>query len=361
MNYLKRQRRLLEILDSKSQHAFLIKKKQNISYLVGCKGDDAVLFISRKGNFLITDSRYKEEYKENIVNASLEIVKSGSSLNDIVYAVANSTKSKKVCFESDNFSYKDYLSLKKTLKHIKLVALDGIVESLRVIKDKEEIGYIKDACRYGCKIMDYALRIVEPSKSELFTKNRIEKFILDNGLSKADFDIIVASGRNASKPHASVSSKIIRKGEMVVIDLGAKNYGYNSDLTRTIFLGRIDRKFYKLYNIVQDAQRFAIDRVKAGIKASYIDNISRNYIAGKGMRKYFLHSLGHGVGLETHERPRISTTSKDILAKDMVITIEPGIYIPKWGGVRIEDVVQVKEDGCEILTERCVRGHGDRN
>lgn len=147
---------------------------------------------------------------------------------------------------------------------------------------------------------------------------------------------------------------------MVVIDLGAMDYGYNSDLTRTVFLGRIERKYSLVYQTVFDAQKKAIEAVRAGIRANLIDNISRQYIRDKGFGRYFTHSLGHGVGLETHERPAVSRRSKALLEKGMTITIEPGIYIPGWGGVRIEDTLLVTEKGCEILTGGCGKDNAGR-
>ena len=228
-----------------------------------------------------------------------------------------------------------------------------MVESLRMIKDKDEIRHITEACKKGCEVMDYALKIAKPPLTEGSIKDKVEVYIAENRIKKAGFDIIVASGKNASMPHASVSGKNIIKGEMVIIDLGTMNYGYNSDLTRTIFLDKINGKYSRIYNIVLDAQKKAIENIKPGIKAKYIDNISRQYISEKGLGRYFVHSLGHGIGLETHEKPHISRNSNAILEKGMTITIEPGVYIPGWGGVRIEDVVLVTKKGCRILTKTC--------
>ncbi|MBU4457716.1 MAG: Xaa-Pro peptidase family protein [Candidatus Omnitrophica bacterium] len=355
MNYLQRQHKLKKLLDSNHLDALLIRKKQNIAYLTGIRGDDSILLISKKKNYLITDSRYKEEYKKGLKNCSLEIAGSGETGHIISYAIeaiAKKTRSRRIGFESNNFSHAAYAGLKKRLKRRALRPVTGMVESLRMIKDKDEIACIRKACQDGCEIMNYGVRSARPLLRESELRQRIESYIAKKNLKRADFEMIIASGRNASMPHASCSSRKIRKREMVVIDLGAMNYGYNSDLTRTVFLGKIDRTYSRIYSIVKHAQKKAIEAIRPGIKASYIDHISRQYISLKGLGKYFIHSLGHGIGLETHEGPRLSKKSKDILKKNMTVTVEPGIYIPGWGGVRIEDVALVTNKGCEVLTKR---------
>jgi len=349
MNYIGRQKKLVKSLESKSLDAFLVRKKQNISYLTGTKGEDAVLFVSRRENVLITDSRYKEEYSRTAKNSQLALINNGG-LYGAVQEIAKKTRSRRIGFESNNFSYLEYRKLKKKINSAVLMPMDGMVEALRMIKEKSEVSCIKTACRYGLEVMDYALKTIRPSLSEAMIKQKIESYIIKKGIQRADFDIIVASGKNASMPHGKVSKKHVRKGEMVVIDLGAMNYGYNSDLTRTVFLGKINRKYSAVYKIVSDAQKRAIENIRPGVKVCNIDTISRQYISDKGLGKYFIHSLGHGIGLEPHERPSVSKNSSLRLEKNMTITIEPGVYIPGWGGVRVEDVVLVTEDGCEVLT-----------
>ena len=350
MNYLQRQHKLKKLLDSNHINALLIRKRQNIDYLTGVRGDDSMLFVSKKKNYLITDSRYKEAYKKGLKGCSLEIVDSGG-LGQRVEAIAKKTRSKRIGFESNNFSHAAYAGLKKKLRRMALRPVCGLVEILRMIKDKDEIALIRKACQDGCEIMNYGLRTARPLLRESELRQKIESYIAKKDLKLADFEMIIASGRNASMPHASCSSRKIRKKEMVVMDLGAMNYGYNSDLTRTVFLGKIDRIYLRIYNIVKDAQKKATEAIRPGVKASYIDHISRQYITLKGLGKYFIHSLGHGIGLETHEGPRLSKNSKDVLRENMTVTVEPGIYIPGWGGVRLEDVALVTGKGCEVLTK----------
>lgn len=353
MNYIQRQRKLKDLLSSKSLDALIIRKRQNISYLTGCQGEDAILFFSAGGNFLLTDARYKEEYLASINNCRLKIVGANEAYLELK-RIAGKTRSKRIGFESSGVTYSEFAYLKRNLKNKKLVPLKDAVETLRMIKDDGEIRRIKEACKTGCAVMNHAVMSVRPSVSENAVKNRIKSYISKRGIRQAGFDVIVASGRNASKPHGSGSDKIIKRGEMVIIDLGTMDRGYNSDLTRTVFLGRIERKYSHVYDVVLGAQKKAIEQIRPGLKADYIDNISRQYILNRGFGKFFIHSLGHGIGLEVHEKPRISKNNDTILEKNMVITVEPGIYIPGWGGVRIEDVVLVTRNGCEVLTKRAL-------
>lgn len=352
MDHIARQKRLLKIMEAESLDALLVRKKQNISYLTGIKGEDAILFVSHQKTFLVAGRMYREEYARSSKNYTFKAI-DDIGLSASIDKISNETRSARIGFESNTFSYSGYLDLKKSLKKKALVPVNALVENLRAIKDAREIKYIRKACEDASGVMEYAFKAVGISTKERFAKNAIEAYMTKKGLIKASFDIIVASGKNASMPHATASRKNIRKGEMVIIDLGTMNYDYNSDLTRTHFLGRIDREYLRVYNIVLDAQKKAIESIKPGIEAKYIDNISRQYISDKGFGRYFIHSLGHGIGLETHEKPHISKNSMDILEENMTMTVEPGVYIPGWGGVRIEDVVLITKHRCEVLTEGC--------
>lgn len=359
MNYSLRQNKLSKILASKKLDALLIRKKQNISYLTGTRGEDSILFFSGRENCLITNALYKGEYSGLVKNCRLAAVEN-NAVYEYIGKLSRKMRCSKIGFESGNFTYSQFAALKKCLKNKNVVPLADAVESLRMVKDDDELDCIRLSCKTGCNVMNYALKSVRSSVSEVWVRNRIESYMAKKGIRKADFDIIVASGINASMPHAAPSEKKIRNGEMVVIDLGTMNYGYNSDLTRTVFLGRIDRKSRHIYQIVSDAQKKAIENVRPGIQARYIDKIARHYISEKGLGRYFIHSLGHGIGLETHERPRLSVNNTILLEKNMTITVEPGVYIPGLGGIRIEDVVLVTEDGHEIVTRGCNHFHADR-
>jgi len=359
MSYIDRQNKLIAYLKKESIDAFLIKKKENIAYLTGSRGEDAIFFVSPKKNILITDSRYKEEYEKSAKRCSVSIVKNKNP-REIIIETCAETRSSLVGFEADNFTYQDYINLKKRFGKIRLTPLTHIIENLRMVKDESEIRNMRQACKYGTQLMNYAVKAAKPGVSENSVKRAIEAYALKNNFSLAGFDIIVASGANSSMPHAAASNKIIKKQEMVTLDLGAMHCGYNSDLTRTVFLGKISRKYLHIYNIVLAAQSVAIEILKPGVYAKDIDAVSRRYISDRGMGSFFLHSLGHGIGRETHEIPAISQNSEIKLEKGMIITIEPGIYIPGWGGVRIEDDVVITKNGCEVLTKGAVK-HAGRN
>ena len=351
-DFLPRMYKLSDILTSKKLDAFLIRKRQNIAYLTGTRGEDSILFFSGGENRLIANALYKAEYSGSIKNCRLDII-GNNRIYDYIEKLSREAHCRRIGFESGNFAYSQFAALKKALRNKKLVPLDGAIESLRMIKDDYELECIKDSCETGCKVMNYATQSLRPSVSEVWVRDRIEAYMAQKGIRRADFDIIVASGINASMPHAPASEKKIRNGEMVVIDLGTMNYGYNSDLTRTVFLGRIDRKSLSIYRVVSDAQEKAIEKIRPGVQAKYIDSIARQYISQKGLGKYFIHSLGHGIGMETHEKPRLSINNSQLLEKNMTITVEPGVYVPGLGGIRIEDVVLVTEHGHEILTKGC--------
>jgi Xaa-Pro aminopeptidase len=357
MSHIARQRKLTAHLKKKSIDAFLVRKKENIAYLTGARGEDAVLFVRAGGNVLITDSRYEEEYKKSAEKCSVRIAKN-KNLPEIIAETCIETRSKNIGFEADSFTYQAYINLKTRLGKRKLIPLTQVVENLRVLKDKGEIQCIRQACKYGAQLMNYAIKIAKPGAGENSVKRMIEAYALKNDICPASFDIIVASGANASMPHAAASEKRIKRQEMVTIDLGAMYFSYNSDLTRTVFLGRINHKYLRVYNIVLASQSIAIENLKPGVYAKDIDAVSRQYISNRGMGSFFIHNLGHGIGRETHESPAISKNSKIKLEKDMVITIEPGIYIPGWGGVRIEDTVLITENGCEVLTKGAVKYAG---
>jgi len=359
MKYKDRQKKLIKFLINEPLDAFLVRKKENIAYLTGARGEDSILFVSPGKNILITDSRYEEEYKKSAIKCSVRVTKA-KDMGRVITEACAETNSRSIGFEADHFTYQGYLGLKKLLGNKKLVPLTSAVENIRVIKDTSEIRDIRQACKDGARLMNHAVKITKPGKSENSVKRGIEAYAFKNNIELAGFDIIVASGKNSSMPHAVASDKVISRSDMIIIDLGAMYSGYNSDLTRTVFLGKISHKYLHIYTIVLASQNIAIESLKPGVYAKDVDAVSRQYISDRGMGSFFLHSLGHGIGRETHEIPAISQNSKARLEEGMIVTVEPGIYIPGWGGVRIEDTVLITKNGCEVLTKGAVK-HAGRN
>jgi Xaa-Pro aminopeptidase len=236
-------------------------------------------------------------------------------------------------------------------RRIRWVASPGAMGQLRVIKDQVEIRALRRAGHLAVRGFAYLRKNARPGMRECDLAAEFEWFIRKHGATKAAFDSIVASGENASYPHYITGSRILRKNDVVLCDLGAQVDGYCSDLTRTFFLGRISPLGRKMFETVARAQRGAIEAVKPGLKAAQIDRVARDEIERAGYGRRFIHSTGHGVGVEVHEAPWVGPTSREILAPGMIITVEPGIYLQGWGGVRIEDTLLVTRSGCEILTK----------
>ena len=253
----------------------------------------------------------------------------------------------RILFE-ESLSYARYLSF---INAINASFVSTNIDHLRMIKDEEEIRNIKKATNIASKCYNHILDFVKPGMKEITVSNEMIRYMKEEGASKEAFDFIVASGKRGAMPHGTASNKTIKEGEFVTLDYGCVYNGYCSDITRSFMVGEASKEMKKIYNIVKKAQMLAVKAVKAGVRASDIDKVARDYITSKGYGKYFSHSTGHGVGIEVHDPIAISKNSDLVLEENMVITIEPGIYIPSLGGIRIEDDVLVNKDGCEILTK----------
>ncbi|MBI3584748.1 MAG: aminopeptidase P family protein [Nitrospinae bacterium] len=246
--------------------------------------------------------------------------------------------------------YSTYQELHSKLNSASLTPVKNIVEDVRMVKEPSEIEFIKKAIGIIDRAFKRMKKIVKAGSKENEIAIEMEYQLRKEGAEGIPFDIIVASGERGALPHGIASDKIIKDGELVILDFGSRYMGYNSDCTRTLSVGRLDERQKDIYSIVLDAQREAIKSIKPGLKASEIDSKARQFIIEKGYGENFGHSTGHGVGLEVHENPRIAEGQDDIIKEGMVFTIEPGVYIHGWGGVRIEDMVLVTKEGCEVLT-----------
>ena len=261
--------------------------------------------------------------------------------------VANQVMSmgiKSLGFEKDHVTYASYELYKHALQ-ADLVPLSGLVEKIRLIKTEEEITIIKAACRIADEAFEHIVTYIKPGMTELEVSNELEFFMRKLGATSSSFDTIVASGVSSALPHGVATDKVIEIGDFVTLDFGAVYNGYISDTTRTLAVGEPSEKLKEIYQVVLDAQLLALEKVKPGMTGKEADAIARDYIASKGYGEAFGHSLGHGIGLEVHEGPGLSFRSDIVLEPGMVITIEPGIYLPNIGGVRIEDDALVTENG----------------
>jgi Xaa-Pro aminopeptidase len=252
--------------------------------------------------------------------------------------------------ESTHVTVDQHQQWTEAVESLELVPTKDLVEDLRIVKDAEELAFIRRAVELSDAAFTHITQWLEPGVTESAVAWELEAFMRAHGADDIAFPLIVASGPNAAMPHAHPSDREIREGEPIVMDLGARVGGYCSDLTRTICLGEPDGMLRRIYSIVLGAQEAAEYAMRAGLKGSTVDAITRDLIEAAGHGEHYGHGLGHGVGLAVHEGPRASRTSEDVLQAGMVVTVEPGIYVEGWGGVRIEDLVVVREQGIEILT-----------
>jgi Xaa-Pro aminopeptidase len=342
--------KILNRLKEEGLDGIILSNLSNISYLVGFNASDAYLLLSTKGSVYFTDSRYTQEVGLKL-KKPFSLKQINGSFFSCIAASALEIGLKKIGFEERYMPYAEYKKVKEVLKgQAYLIPTVNIVETLRQFKSSEEILKIKKALEITALSLDFTRSFIKPGIKELEVAAELERFIRYKGAQASAFDIIVASGPNSAYPHHRPTQRKLADGEPVLIDLGVDYSGYKSDLTRVFFLGKINNLGRKIYDIVLCAQGKAIKKIKAGEEIAKIDALSRNYIALKGYSKFFIHSLGHGIGLETHEAPSVSSHNDGLLKEGMVFTVEPGVYLPGKFGIRIEDMVLVTKKGCEVLS-----------
>jgi len=348
---IKRLRKLRTLIAEKGLDALLLSQPENLRYLSGFTGSGWLL-ISGRNAILATDFLYVEQAKGE--SPDFEIIRIKGELHDWLPGLVSDLGWHKLGFEANLISYDGYHKLGEAIKtkqvNLELIPTTGTVEQLRSIKEPEELGFITKAVELADAAFEQAKAIIRPGITEKEIAWEIEKFLRPKGSEGIPFEIIVASGPNSALPHARPTEKTIRSGEPVLIDMGARISGYCSDLSRTLFLGRANKTFQEIYNIVLKAQTTAMERIESAMDASQADRLARSVVEQAGYGDAFGHGLGHGVGLAVHEFPRLGLSSSDSLADGMVFTIEPGIYFAGQGGVRIEDMVVLENGKARVLT-----------
>lgn len=333
-------------IEEKGLDALLVTQAENRLYLSGFSGSAGALIITSDKSVLATDSRYTEQAA--IESSSFEIRRIRSEIDKWLPDLLKEFNIKRMGFESTDLSYFTYRKMKEALdkngNSVQLIPADGLVEELRIVKEEEEIRNLKKAAALADMAFEHLCSVINPGMTEKEAAWEMEKFMRENGSQPIPFELIVASGPDSALPHAKPTSKAIAEGEPIVIDIGAKTGFYCSDMTRTICLGKPPDKFNKIYDIVLGAQLAAMATIEPGMSGDRADSMARAVINEAGYGEAFGHGLGHGIGLALHENPRLGQNSQDILQDQMVFTIEPGIYIPGWGGIRIEDTV-ILENG----------------
>jgi len=344
--------RLNKLVEDFSRHknidALLIINDSNIRYLTQFPASESWLLVTKTKVFYITDSRYILEARQGLKGI---IVKQYSHMHCATLCeLCKQYKIKRLGFDERHTSYALWKKLKEFFpRKPKLIAATGLVESLREVKDEGEIAQIQNCLKLHFKAIDFMKKVVKPGLTERQVALKLEDFVKSNG-AEFSFPPIIASGPNSCFPHAKATDRVICNNEGVLLDFGIDFNGYKSDLTRNIFLGRIAPRVKQVLGALTLAQREAISLIKPGVSSALIDAQARKVLRKFGLAKYFGHSLGHGVGLDIHEAPRLSSQSTGILEAGMIVTVEPGVYIPGQFGIRVEDMVLVTKEGCEVLS-----------
>jgi len=344
---MSRLQQMRQQMQNKNIDAYVVMRPENGRYLSGFTGGETTLYITVEKAFLLTDFRYIEQAK--VQAPDFEIIEVG--LDHFASLAEIGQQAQRVGFEGDFITYVDFGKLKDAFSHMELLSLPDLVSHLRSVKDDSEIKLIRQAVKIADYAFDEVLKTIEIGQSEEEIGLNLEFSMRRAGASGGSFDFIVASGVRSAMPHGTASSKRVQSGEFLTMDFGAIYQGYCSDITRTVFIGDLEDKHRDVYETVLAAQRAGIQAVAPGRSGKEVDAVARAIIEKAGYGDYFGHGLGHSVGLAIHEGPNLNKREERMLEPGMVVTVEPGIYIPDWGGVRIEDIVLVTESGCEVLTQ----------
>lgn len=346
----KRLKRVRHSLEAAGANALLETHPANVYYLSGFTGDSGMLLVEPLSVTLFTDGRFTIQARAEAPGVRTQIHR-GGSLMAPVGAYLRRRSRLRVAVAPARVSLAGWTALKKAAgKGARWLAVDGLVDQHRAVKDESEIDRIRDAARVGSEVMEETIRLVRPGVTELDLAAEIGYRMRRKGASGESFEAIVAAGPRSALPHARPTARQIGRNELVVLDLGAILRRYCSDLTRTVYVGSAPSRVRKWYQAVLEAQSAARDVVKAGITTGAVDAAARGLLQRKGLGRYFVHSTGHGIGLEIHEDPRLARGQKRLLETGNVITLEPGVYVEGVGGIRIEDDVLVTSRGAEILT-----------
>jgi len=349
MNYSTRLDALRRALPRLKCDALVISELTNIRYLCGFTGTAGMIVVTGNKAYFITDFRYQSQAAEQVKPRYTTIIAARGLWKEAA-KLLKKEKVERVAFEAEHTSVAALEDITKLLKPAVLTATKRVVEDLRLHKDAEEIAITRRAVAVIDECFDHICGVMQPGLSEREVSDELSKAMRARGASGPSFTTIVASGLRSALPHGVASDKVLEAGDLITIDMGAIVDGYCSDMTRTVCLGKPDRRQQEIYEIVWRAQTEAAAALRPGLGCKAADAVARKVIDDAGYGQYFGHGLGHGVGLNIHEQPRLSKLGKGKLAPGMLVTCEPGIYIEGWGGVRIEDMLLITETGAEVLT-----------
>lgn len=346
-----RRRSLIRNLAGADVDALLVTNETNVSYLTGFTGDSSWLFVSKSKTLMISDGRYTTQLEEQCPGLDVLIRGVGDTMPKVTAEVLDKARCKVVGVEASSLTLAAFNALGAAVEKRDLKPTSGLVEALRAIKDEDEIAAIRDAVRIAEHGFDYLKERIDSESLEITLAHDLEHVIRQFGAQGLSFPPIIGVDDRAALPHYQPGRVRVGNASHVLVDWGAREKGgYISDLTRTLIAPKPPKKLATIYEAVLKANLAGIKAIKPGAKASAVDRAARRVIDKAGYGNYFTHSLGHGIGRDVHESVRLSEVSKDVLQPGMVVTVEPGIYLPGYGGVRIEDDVLVTEDGCEVLS-----------
>ncbi|MDY6083844.1 MAG: aminopeptidase P family protein [Dialister sp.] len=338
--------RMLSFLEQNQLDALWIQKDENVRYISGFSGADSYLFLTQEQSYLVTDSRYIGQASEEC--PAFTIVDYHGKLPQELSTLAVKHNVRRFGIESI-LTYKMYLDLAGAMAGVQFVFCEP--DTLRQIKTEEELSYIAEACRISDEGFKKTVPFIRPGRTEKELRGILECAMMEAGADGKSFDTIVASGLHSAYPHATPTDKPIAEGELITFDFGATYKGYHSDITRTVAVGTISDRLRFMYDSIYDCVAYIESMLKPGLKACDVDQESRSFLKKRELASYFTHALGHAVGLEIHETPVLAPRDKTVLQKNMVETVEPGVYIPGVGGVRIEDTVVLTGNGNKPLTQ----------
>jgi Xaa-Pro aminopeptidase len=348
-----RRKRLRKVLADRKVDALLVVGERNVSWLTGFTGDSTYLLVTPDEALLVSDFRYVTQVEEECPGIPAFIRPSTMKLPEAVRQAVEQLQIERLGIEGHRMTLETFRIIQEQLAGVHLDSIHWEIEELRAVKDREEIGEIREAVRLAEKGFDFLKAILTPQATERQLAHELEHALRGFGADGLSFPAIVAVGDRSALPHYRPGHRTIAESPILLVDWGARTEsGYVSDLTRTLLTGPFSakRKFEKVYRTVLEAQQRAIEGIRPGARCGDIDALARDHIRKSGFGKHFDHGLGHGIGLDVHELPSLRANSETILRAGMVVTVEPGIYLPGWGGVRIEDDVLVTRRGCEVLS-----------
>ncbi|MDQ0430071.1 Xaa-Pro aminopeptidase [Planomicrobium stackebrandtii] len=334
-------------MKQRNVEAVLVTSPYNLHYITEFTGTAGLAIVTPERAVFITDFRYTEQANEQITE--FEVVQAEKNLMDQAVQTVKAMDIQTLAFEQDYMTYSTATQYKEKMD-AELEPISNLIEKIRMVKTPEEVSILKAAAKIADDAFEHICGFIRPGLKEVEVSNELEFFMRKQGATSSSFDIIVASGLRSALPHGVATDKVIEKGDMITLDFGALYNGYISDITRTVAVGEPSAQMKEIYDIVLKAQELGVEKIGPGMSGIEADALARDFIKSKGYGEAFGHSTGHGIGLEVHESPGLSFRSETVLEPGMAVTVEPGIYLPGVGGVRIEDDILITESGNERLT-----------